>query len=96
MPELEKQIEKRFLKSMKRLGIPTIKLTGQYGTGWPDRLILIPGGRPVFIEFKAEGKEPTDRQHHRIDQLKTLGYDATWFDNAEEALAYVERNLEAS
>lgn len=64
----------------KRWGVESIKLStsGHYGTGgWPDRLFLIPGGRPLFIEFKsASGWTLTELQAHRIHLLRTAGYDA--------------------
>ena len=53
--------------ALKKLGVPSFK----WGVdGWPDRIFLIPGGRPFFIEFKAPGEEPNPRQAFRIKCLR--------------------------
>jgi Holliday junction resolvase len=89
---LERDVDRQFTKLLKKDGLTSIKLStlGRYGTsGWPDRLVLAPGGIAVFVELKAPGKEPTDLQLDRIQQLNDLGFNAGWCDNAEEAIARV-------
>lgn len=69
-----------------RHGVPNLKL-GQHG--WPDRLFLIPGGRPLLIEFKAPGEEPRPRQAERHRTLRKLGYDVEVHDDKAQALEAV-------
>lgn len=83
---LERQIEHDFVQRMKRRGVLTVK----WGrNGWPDRIVLLPGGVPVFLEFKRPGMTPRPLQSKRLDDLCTRDYWATWFDNADDAEAFV-------
>ena len=53
------------MKWCKQQGIANIRCYFGPGlsTGWPDDIILIPGGRPLFIEFKAPAaKLPPSRK----------------------------------
>ena len=47
---LEKQVEQYLVKQVKTLGGLSLKLTSLIGI--PDRLVLLPGSRLVFIELK--------------------------------------------
>ena len=41
--------------------------------GWPDRIVLLPGGKVGFVELKAPGRKPRPLQVHRHRQLRNLG-----------------------
>jgi len=56
---LESKIEKTVCEYAKGLGVLTYKFTGHKGV--PDRIFMI-NGKTFFIEFKAEGKKPTQLQ----------------------------------
>jgi len=49
------------------------KWTSPGRAGVPDRILILPGGRVAFVEFKAPGKKPTVQQLacHRV--LTDLG-----------------------
>lgn len=64
--------------------------------GWPDYLYLIPGGRPLFIEYKAPGKTPTPTQLWRISTLKELGYDVHVCDTPDSAISALAQALDAA
>lgn len=72
----------------KKTGIISIRMVFRAGpsSGWPDFLYLIPGGRPLFIEYKAPGNKPTPLQAHKIETLKGLGYDVMVADTADKAI----------
>lgn len=63
-------------------------------TGWPDLQILIPDGKPFWIELKRAGKKPTPKQEVKLRVLHENGYDAAWFDNADDAIAAIASRLE--
>lgn len=77
----EKTIEQKFQKAIKNMGGITIKQTDTNLTGLPDRLVILPGPKYAFIEFKAPGKKPRPQQTHRINQLKKLGCTTYICDN---------------
>lgn len=57
-------------------------MTGEKGI--PDRLVILPGGKCIFVELKREGEKPRPIQDYRIQQLKFLGCDVLVVDSKED------------
>lgn len=93
---LEVKIEERTVELAAALGVTSLKLNVKSTTGWPDRMFLIPGGRPFFIEFKQPGEEPEPRQRVVHAHLAYLQYDCETHDNAEEALTAIKVRLDSA
>ena len=74
-------------------GVWAPKLTIAGSTGWPDRGLLFPGGRIVFMEAKREGEKPRRKQEYIHTQLRALGFEVWVFDNCEDALVAVDEVL---
>lgn len=71
----EKNIESGFVRKIKPLKWMSYKMVaGMISAGWPDRLVVLPGGICVFIEFKTLKGKNTPLQQHRQDQLIALGH----------------------
>lgn len=49
----------------------------------PDRIVLLPQGKIIFIELKAPGKKPRPIQKYRIKELKALGFRVEIIDSIE-------------
>ena len=49
--------------------------------GWPDRLLISPQGRMVFIEFKRMGQRPRPLQEYMLERLTNMGVHAVWIDD---------------
>lgn len=81
---LEKVIERQLVKSVKALGGWCIKLNTLSACGFPDRMILMNGGRVAFVELKAPSKKPRAIQVKRIKQLKQLGFQCFVLDDVEK------------
>lgn len=97
MPVLESSIERRVCQvAATAWGLRNFKLTIEGQRGWPDRLFLIPGGRPLLIEFKRPGEKPDPLQEHRLATLKALGYDATWHNTVDGALLELAQAMDAA
>nr|WP_042294007.1 VRR-NUC domain-containing protein [Candidatus Arthromitus sp. SFB-mouse-NL] len=79
---LEKTIENYFKTKTESNGGLCIKLTGFVGI--PDRLILLPGGRMFFVEFKQKGKKPRKIQSFIHDKLRSLGFRVYVIDNKDK------------
>ena len=89
---LERGVDKRFTKGLKKMSLTSIKLTafGAMGeAGWPDRLVLCPAGQAIFVELKKPGGKATPLQKARQRVLAGLGFGVGTFDNADEALEFV-------
>jgi len=89
---LESTIERKFVDRVREeFNIETLKLELRHNAGWPDRLLLIPGGRPLFIEFKRPGEDLGTLQRYRHDVLRELGYEVRTFDRVSSAMLYVRQ-----
>ena len=66
---LESKIEKAVCDYAKEKGFLVYKFTSPNRAAVPDRLLVYPTGKVIFIEFKASGKKPTpaqEREHQRL------------------------------
>lgn len=71
---LEKEIERRLRDGVKAAGGLCLKWESPGYTGVPDRMILLPGGRILFVELKAPGKKERPRQRLVQQILTRLGF----------------------
>lgn len=71
---LERVIEENFVADAKRLGALALKLVVLSWRGWPDRIVLAPGGRVFFVEFKRPGETPRANQRFVHKLLRRLGF----------------------
>jgi len=67
---LEKQIEERVCNYAKEKGWLTLKFTSPARAAVPDRRLISPRGKIMFVEFKREGKLPTPAQLREHDRLR--------------------------
>jgi uncharacterized protein YyaL (SSP411 family) len=93
---LESSIERNTVKRALDMGVRSIKLNVKGETGWPDRLFLIPGGRPLFIEFKRYDLKPRKKQIYMHQVLSNLNYDVVVCDHVTEAIEAIAGALEAA
>ena len=69
----EATLERRCIKAARAAGGELIKLLPWALRGLPDRLLLLPGGLVVFIEFKAPEGSLTRLQGYWRARLGQLG-----------------------
>lgn len=51
-----------------------LKYSSGSSTGWPDRVVLMPGGVCGWVEVKSAGKKETPLQRERLRRLQELGF----------------------
>jgi hypothetical protein len=85
---LERDVEKALVKRVKALGGTCEKFTSPGRRSVPDRLVTMSGGRIIFVELKAPGKEPTENQAKDHVRRRDLGCDVRVIDNLEDARAF--------
>ena len=78
---LEKTIERKLVNSVNAAGGLCPKFVSPGMDGMPDRLVLMPGGRLLFVELKAPGKKPRPLQLRRHAQLRALGFRVSVLDD---------------
>ncbi len=74
-------VENEFVKAVRNAGGVAYKLTSQTANGLPDRLVLFPPAKTVFVELKAPGKMLRPLQRKRRYQLMKLGFPVLCIDN---------------
>jgi hypothetical protein len=76
MTPLEKDIERALGRMVGKHGGLCLKWVCPGWAGVPDRIVLLPGGRIIFVELKRpKGGVVSARQKWWANKLKTLGFD---------------------
>jgi len=81
---LEKLIEGALRLWVKSKGGLALKFVSPGFTGVPDRLVLLPGGKAIFVEVKQLNKKPSPRQKFVHKQLQDLGFTVIVLDKKED------------
>ena len=77
MPTLEKEIEQKLINLARRYKGKCLKWVCPGWSGVPDRILLLPGGRVIFVELKRpKGGVVAKRQEWWRRELRRLGFDA--------------------
>ena len=71
----EREIEKRLITGVKNLGGRAYKWVSPGNDGVPDRIVILPGETPYFVELKSESGRLTALQEVQISRLRNLGQD---------------------
>lgn len=79
----EKLLERKLSAAVRKMGGKALKFSSFYETGYPDRLILMPGGKAYWAEIKTTGKKPTPKQLIRQSELRSLGFISEVIDSEE-------------
>ena len=77
----EKDIEVYLRDEVKRVGGRAYKFISPGNAGVPDRLLLFPGAKVVFVELKAPGKKSTALQKGQQKRIANLGFQVFVLDN---------------
>lgn len=85
----ESRIEKRLKKEIEQIGGKALKFVSPGVTGVPDRIVLLPHGRIIFIELKAPGEKLRVIQEYRAKELRTLGFRVECIDTIEKIMDFI-------
>lgn len=86
----ESSIERKLRQKVIARGGVCLKLAGTSEAGTPDRLLLLPSGRAVFVETKNEAGRISPRQAFMIKRLNALGFEAHVISSADEVDAFCD------
>ncbi|WP_193160490.1 VRR-NUC domain-containing protein [Citrobacter youngae] len=81
--ERESIIEKHLVDEVKKVGGFAYKFVSPGRRSVPDRIVLLPGGRIVFVECKAPGKAPRADQVREHKRLRALGFSVVVLDSKD-------------
>ena len=85
----ESAVEKRLTEMLRKRGALCLKFSSPGNPGVPDRIVLLPGGRVVFVEVKAQGGRVGVLQERQIARLRGLGADVRVLEGAEPVREFV-------
>jgi hypothetical protein len=91
----ESKIEKKLKKQVESIGGKALKFVSPGVSGVPDRIVLLPGGRIIFIELKAPGKKTSAIQNYRAKELRTLGFRVECIDSIEKINLFLKEVQDA-
>ena len=86
-------VENEFVKAVRKAGGVAYKLTPQTTNGLPDRLVLFPVAKTVFVELKAPGKMMRPLQRKRRYQLMKLGFPVLCIDRMPQIKPFISAAL---
>lgn len=69
---LEKDIEKILVTEVRKLGGRAYKWVSPGNDGVPDRIVILPGLQPIFVELKTETGGLSAIQKIQIDRLRKM------------------------
>ncbi len=86
----ESTIEARLVREVKNLGGLCYKFISPGAPGVPDRIIILPGGRVVFVELKTEIGRLAKIQKWQIEEMRKRGAEICVLKGMEQVLAFLE------
>lgn len=89
-PRLEKEDERDLGKYARGKGCLYYKFTSPAHPCVPDRIVVSPRGRVLFLELKRRGNTPTVKQLAELLALTEKGVDARWSDNLDEMKGWID------
>ena len=72
---LESEIEEILVNTVRGLGGRAYKWVSPGNAGVPDRMVILPDCKPIFVELKTDTGQLTRLQKIQIDRLRRLGQD---------------------
>ena len=80
----ESLIESKFVKGVESLGYMCLKFNSFSMNGVPDRIVLGPRGKVMFVELKSTGKKLRPLQLKRKRQFEALGFQFAVISSLDE------------
>ena len=80
----EKSIERYLVEKAKEYGLPCLKYSNPNMVGYPDRLLVLPGAKVIWVELKSRGRKPDKRQLIRHAELSDMGHEVRVIDNKND------------
>lgn len=74
LAELERDVERYLVRKVEELGLQVYKFVPDQAPGMPDRVILLPAQRVLWVELKTEGGRLAELQKYRHNELRKAGH----------------------
>jgi hypothetical protein len=87
----ERDIEKKMLNAVRKMGGEAFKWVSPGNDGVPDRIVMLPGGRLIFVELKADRGRLSPVQKIQIRRIQKLGQDVEVVQGMDGLEEFLER-----
>jgi len=71
----EREVEGYLKRELWKIGLECVKFVPDQLPGMPDRMVLFPDGRVMWVELKTDGGTVSPLQMYRHRWLRALGHD---------------------
>lgn len=85
----ESKIERKLTELVEALGGECVKLSPDFYVGIMDRMVLLPGGRVIFVELKAPGKPLRKIQERVAARFIGMGMEVRELDSMAEVHEFI-------
>ena len=86
----ERDIEVLLREGVKQLGGKAYKWVSPGNAGVPDRIVILPGGKVIFVELKQENGRLTRLQKVQQETLRRMGAAAVTLRGAGDVKMYLD------
>lgn len=86
----ESAVERKLVNGIRKLGGMALKFVSPGHAGVPDRLVLLPGGRIIFVELKTATGRLSALQLVTHINLVELGFPVRTLHGTEEVDRFLE------
>lgn len=86
----ESAVERRLVQGVKKAGGLALKFVSPGHAGVPDRLVLLPKGRVIFVELKTTTGSLSPLQIDTHNRLRALGCDVRTLYGSDYVTAFLE------
>ena len=87
---LEKDIEKKLGRQLEKFGCLYLKFVSPGNPGVPDRIVITPDGRTIYVELKTEIGRLSNIQKWQIERMLGHGVDVRKIKGWDEAEKFVK------
>ena len=86
----ESAIEAKLVRLVRERGGLCFKFVSPGNPGVPDRIVVTPDGRTVYVELKTEAGRLSPMQKFQRTELQKRGADVRVLKGLEQVLAFVQ------
>ena len=87
----EKAIERKLREEVEKANGLCVKMQCDFFSGLPDRLVLLPEGKHIFVELKTTGQKPRPIQVYVHKLLRDIGHTVEVIDTLEGVQQFIEQ-----
>ena len=89
----ESAIEAKLVRMVRDKGGLCYKFVSPGNPGVPDRIVITPDGRSVYVELKTEVGRLANIQRWQLDEMRKRGVDVRVLLGLEEVKGFVEEEF---